>query len=87
MTGAPKIRAMEILSELENGPRGIYSGCFGFVSFTGNAELAMTIRTIVFEEGKALIGIGGGLTIDSVASEELAETKLKAKALLSALGL
>jgi aminodeoxychorismate synthase component I len=86
MTGAPKISAMEILAGLENGPRGIYSGCLGYVTAKGSADLGMTIRTIVFEKGKATIGIGGGITIDSVASEELAETKLKAKALLEALG-
>jgi para-aminobenzoate synthetase component 1 len=87
MTGAPKIRAMEILSELEAGPRGIYSGCLGFIAFNGAADLAMTIRTIVFESGKATIGIGGGITIDSEPEAELQETKLKARALLSALGL
>jgi len=86
MTGAPKLRAIEILQGLEASPRGIYSGCFGYISFTGSADLAMTIRTIVFEEGLATIGIGGGITIDSVATEELAETKLKARALLQALG-
>jgi len=86
MTGAPKKSAMEILSGLEKGPRGIYSGALGFIGSNGSCELGMTIRTIVFEKGKATIGIGGGITIDSVASEELAETKLKAKALLSALG-
>jgi anthranilate/para-aminobenzoate synthase component I len=86
MTGAPKIRAMEILQDLEAGPRGLYSGCFGYVSFNGSADLAMTIRTIVFENGVASIGIGGGITIDSVAIDELAETKLKARALLVALG-
>ena len=86
MTGAPKIRAMEILQELEAGPRGLYSGCLGFISFNGSADLAMTIRTIVFENGVASIGIGGGITIDSVATDELAETKLKARALLQALG-
>jgi aminodeoxychorismate synthase component I len=86
MTGAPKIRAMEILQELEAGPRGLYSGCFGFVSFNRSADFAMTIRTIVFENGVASIGIGGGITIDSVATDELAETKLKARALLLALG-
>ncbi|NBR78021.1 MAG: hypothetical protein EBT76_04415, partial [Microbacteriaceae bacterium] len=78
--------AMSILSELEGSPRGIYSGCFGYVSLTGAADLAMTIRTIVFEEGKATIGIGGGITIDSDPEAELLETKLKARALLGALG-
>ena len=86
MTGAPKQSAMSILSELEGAPRGIYSGCFGYVSLTGAADLAMTIRTIVFEEGKATIGIGGGITIDSDREAELLETKLKARALLGALG-
>ena len=86
MTGAPKIRAMQILSELEGIPRGIYSGCLGYISASGSADLGMTIRTIVFEDGLAHIGIGGGITIDSLASDELAETKLKAKALLTALG-
>ena len=86
MTGAPKQSAMSILSELEGAPRGIYSGCFGYVSLTGAADLAMTIRTIVFEEGKATIGIGGGITIDSDPEAELLENKLKARALLGALG-
>jgi aminodeoxychorismate synthase component I len=86
MTGAPKIRAMEILRGLEQGPRGLYSGCFGYISYRGAADLAMTIRTIVFEDGKAAIGIGGGITIDSDPQAELLETKLKARALLSALG-
>jgi len=86
MTGAPKQSAMSILSELEGAPRGIYSGCFGYVSLTGAADLAMTIRTIVFESGKASIGIGGGITIDSDPEAELMETKLKARALLGALG-
>ena len=86
MTGAPKQSAMSILSELEGAPRGIYSGCFGYVSLTGAADLAMTIRTIVFEEGKATIGIGGGITIDSDPEAELLETKLKARALLGSLG-
>jgi len=86
MTGAPKQSAMNILNELEGAPRGIYSGCFGYVSLTGAADLAMTIRTIVFESGKATIGIGGGITIDSDPEAELLETKLKARALLGALG-
>ena len=86
MTGAPKIRAIEILRGLENGPRGLYSGCFGYISYVGAADLGMTIRTLVFEGGKATLGIGGGITIDSDSKAELEETKLKARALLSALG-
>jgi len=86
MTGAPKQSAMEILASLEGAPRGIYSGCFGYISYTGAADLAMTIRTLVFESGLATIGIGGGITIDSDPEAELLETKLKARALLGALG-
>lgn len=86
MTGAPKIRAMEIIADLEQGNRGIYSGAIGYIGADGVAELGMTIRTIVFEAGKARIGVGGGITIDSDPAAELDETKLKAKALLRALG-
>ena len=86
MTGAPKIRAMEILSKLEDGPRALYSGCFGYISYKGAADLGMTIRTLIFEGGKATLGIGGGITIDSDSQAELEETKLKSRALLIALG-
>ncbi|MFM6967002.1 MAG: aminodeoxychorismate synthase component I [Rhodoluna sp.] len=85
MTGAPKIRAMEIISELEGGRRGIYSGCVGYFGGDGSAEFAMVIRSLVFEDGVVSIGVGGGITIDSDPAAELAETQLKAKALLEAL--
>lgn len=85
MTGAPKIRAMEIIQELEVGERGLYSGCFGYLGVDGSAEFAMVIRSIVFENGLAKIGVGGGITIDSNADAELAETQLKARVLLAAL--
>lgn len=85
MTGAPKIRAMDIIRELERGPRGTYSGCIGYLGVDGSAEFAMTIRSIVFKDGQATIGVGGGITIDSDPAAELEETKLKAKALLAAL--
>ena len=85
MTGAPKIRAMEIIAELERGPRGVYSGALGFFGFNGAAEFGMVIRTIVFEGTKAYIGVGGGITSDSDPLAELEETKLKAKALLRVL--
>ena len=86
MTGAPKISAMRILHELERAPRGIYSGCFGRLGLDGSAELAMVIRTIVMSGGEATIGTGGGITALSVPANELAEVKLKAAALLAALG-
>ena len=85
MTGAPKLRAMEIISELEKGPRGVYSGAVGYFGFNGAAEFGMTIRTIVFEGTRAYIGVGGGITSDSDPMAELEETKLKAQALLRAL--
>jgi anthranilate/para-aminobenzoate synthase component I len=85
MTGAPKIRAMELISGLENGTRGVYSGCVGYLGVDGSAEFAMTIRSIVFRPGFATIGVGGGITIDSNIEAEVEETKLKANALLKAL--
>lgn len=85
MTGAPKIRAMELIRDFENGPRGVYSGCVGYFAGGGAAEFAMTIRSIVFSDGVASIGVGGGITIDSDPASELEETKLKARALLAAL--
>lgn len=85
MTGAPKQRAIELIRELEQGRRGVYSGVVGYISDLGSAEFSMVIRSLVFEGDQILLGVGGGITIDSVPSEELAETKLKAKALLRAL--
>lgn len=89
MTGAPKARAMQIIAELENKPqqvgRGIYSGAIGYLSHGGVADFGMTIRTLVVEAGRATIGVGGGITIDSEPQAELEETKLKASALLRAL--
>lgn len=87
MTGAPKISAMRILHELENGPRGIYSGCFGYLGLDGSVDLAMVIRSIVVEPGSASIGAGGGITALSVPEEELDEVAVKASALIAALGL
>ena len=86
MTGAPKIRAIEILEKLEAGPRGAYSGAIGYLGFDGSADLGMTIRTLVFEGNFATLGVGGGITIDSIPDQELEETMLKAEALLRTLG-
>lgn len=86
MTGAPKIRAVEILRELEASPRDIYSGAFGYLGFDGSADFGMTIRTLVFEGDSASLGVGGGITIDSDPISEFEETMLKSKALLKALG-
>mgnify|MGYP000146062643 CR=1 FL=1 len=85
MTGAPKIRAMELIRDFESGPRGVYSGCIGYLAGDGSAEFAMVIRSIAFDSSIATIGVGGGITIDSDPQTELEETKLKAKVLLAAL--
>jgi para-aminobenzoate synthetase component 1 len=92
MTGAPKRRAVQILAELERGPRGLYSGCFGWIGEGArSAELAMTIRSIELrtrdDEGSTLafVGAGGGVTADSDPQFEVAEKGLKAEALLNAL--
>lgn len=91
MTGAPKRRAVEILADLEAGPRGLYSGCFGWLSGSGDAELAMTIRAIELRGAgggrytEARVGAGGGITADSDPLAELQEKTLKAAALFDAL--
>ncbi|MEN9715261.1 MAG: hypothetical protein RJA35_728 [Actinomycetota bacterium] len=85
MTGAPKIRAMQIIDELEAEPRGVYSGAVGHLATDGSLDLGMIIRSLVFEGSKVSLGVGGGITIDSDPRAELAETELKAAALLSVL--
>ncbi|NYD65972.1 aminodeoxychorismate synthase component I [Agromyces atrinae] len=86
MTGAPKIRALSILHELEGGPRGIYAGAFGYLSRTGAVDLAMVIRSIVIDPHGVSIGTGGGITALSVAADEIEETRVKVRALLAVLG-
>jgi anthranilate synthase component 1 len=86
MTGTPKSSATRILDSLEGEPRGIYSGVFGYFGLDGRIDLAMVIRSIVLTPDGATIGAGGGITALSDPDEELAEVKLKAAALLRALG-
>ena len=85
MTGAPKIRAMEIIDELEPIQRGIYSGGLGYLDFRGNMDLSMVIRTILLKENKAYFQVGGAIVADSDPEEEYQETMDKAKALFAAL--
>jgi para-aminobenzoate synthetase component 1 len=85
MTGAPKIRATQILDTLEAGPRGLYAGTFGFFGYDGQADLAMVIRSIVMDADGASVGAGGGITTLSIPDEEYAEMRLKARAPLAAL--
>ena len=87
ITGAPKKRAMEIIEELESVRRGIYCGSIGYMSFNGESDLNIVIRTLVFVENSVYFHVGGGITIDSIPQDEYQETLDKAKALMSALGL
>ncbi|BDV30728.1 aminodeoxychorismate synthase component I [Microbacterium terricola] len=86
MTGAPKISAMSIVQGLEGAPRGVYSGCFGWVSDDGALDLAMVIRSIVAHEDGAYVGAGGGITWLSDPAAEVDEVALKARAPLAAAG-
>ena len=86
MTGAPKIKAMELIANMESEPRAGYSGAMGWIADNQDMELAMVIRTAIFEADKVSIGIGGGITADSKAENEHEEIQLKATALASALG-
>ena len=85
MTGAPKLSAMTLLHELEGAPRGVYSGCFGYVGVDGALDLAMVIRSILIDGEHAVIGAGGGITWGSVAAAEVEEVATKARAPLAAL--
>ncbi|WDP88868.1 MAG: anthranilate synthase component I family protein [Desulfobacter sp.] len=87
LSGAPKIRAMEIIAEKENRPRGIYGGAAGYISFTGNMDFAITIRTAVMEGGRLTVQAGAGIVHDSDPETELEECINKAKAVESALKL
>ena len=80
VSGAPKIRAMEIIDGLENVARGPYAGCIGYFSFSGNLDSCITIRTIVAHRGKAYIQAGAGIVADSVPHREYEETMNKARA-------
>jgi len=85
VSGAPKIRAMEIIDELENTRRGLYAGAVGYFSFSGNMDTCIAIRTILIKEGTAYIQAGGGIVADSVPAKEYQETVNKAKAMVKAI--
>jgi len=84
VSGAPKIRAMEIIEELEPVRRGPYSGLVGYFDYSGNFDSAITIRTVLAKEGRAYIQTGAGIVADSVAEREYQECKHKARALVRA---
>ena len=85
LSGAPKIRAMQIISEFEQTTRGPYGGCVGYFSFTGNLDCCITIRTALLKDGKAYVQAGGGWVADSVPEREFQETVNKSKAMIKAL--
>jgi anthranilate synthase component I len=87
LSGAPKIRAMQIIAELEQTARGPYGGCVGYFSFNGNLDCCITIRTALLKEGVAHVQAGGGWVNDSVPETELEETVNKAKAMLKAVAM
>lgn len=84
VSGAPKVRAMEIIDELEVSKRGIYAGAVGYLGFDGDMDLAIAIRTGIIKDGKLHIQAGAGIVADSVPQSEWIETQNKAKALLRA---
>lgn len=86
ITGAPKVRAMEIIEEQETARRGIYTGSIGYIDFNGDADFNITIRTVVIKNGQAHFHVGGGIVADSVPELEYQETLDKGRALLRALG-
>jgi anthranilate synthase component 1 len=87
VSGAPKIRAMEIIDELENRRRGPYAGAVGYFSFTGNLDSCITIRTILIKGNKAYVQAGAGIVADSVPKREYEETLNKARGMLRAIAM
>nr|WP_233522930.1 anthranilate synthase component I [Peribacillus saganii] len=86
VSGAPKIRAMNLISELEDSKRGVYSGAVGYVAFNGDLDFALAIRTMVIKDNTAYVQAGAGIVYDSVPETEYEETLNKAKALLEVSG-
>ena len=87
LSGAPKIRAMELINELEPAPRGVYGGAVGYFSYTGNLDLAITIRTLEILNGELSVQAGAGIVFDSVPEKEYEETMNKAAAIFKAVKL
>ncbi|HEX9195472.1 MAG TPA: chorismate-binding protein, partial [Azonexus sp.] len=84
VSGAPKVRAMEIIDELEPSKRGIYAGAVGYLGFNGDMDLAIAIRTAVVKDGTLYVQAGAGIVADSVPDNEWVETQNKARAIVRA---
>jgi anthranilate synthase component 1 len=84
VSGAPKVRAMEIINELEDTKRGVYSGAVGYLGFDGDMNVAIAIRTAVIKDNMLYVQAGAGIVADSVPKNEWVETQNKAKAILKA---
>jgi anthranilate synthase component 1 len=87
LTGAPKIRAMQLISEMEQTARGPYGGCVGYFSFNGNLDCCITIRTALIKDGVAYVQAGGGWVYDSAPEAEFQETVNKSKAMIKAVAM
>jgi anthranilate synthase component 1 len=85
ITGCPKVRCMEIISELEQAPRGPYTGSLGYIGLDGQMDLNILIRTLLYDSGTVSFRAGGGIVHDSVPQRELMETRHKAQGLLNAI--
>ncbi|MGA9288324.1 MAG: anthranilate synthase component I family protein, partial [Anaerobacillus sp.] len=85
VSGAPKVRAMQILNELEPTSRSIYSGAIGYIGFDGNIDSCIAIRTMVIKDGTAYVQAGAGIVADSIPENEWEETRNKASALIKAI--
>jgi anthranilate synthase component 1 len=84
VTGAPKVRSMEIIDELETEKRGVYAGAAGYLGFNGNLDLAIAIRTGVVKDGQLYVQAAAGIVADSIPENEWRETQNKARAVLVA---
>ena len=85
LSGAPKVKAMEIIDSLENVKRGLYGGTVGYMAYNGDIDTCIAIRTVLFRNGKAYIQAGAGIVYDSIPEKEYEETKRKAAAVINAL--
>ena len=85
LSGAPKVRAMELIEEVEKTRRGLYGGVLGYLDFAGNADFAIAIRTALMRHGTAYVQAGGGVVADSNGPYEYTEAANKARAVLNAI--